>query len=147
MKYDDAQWHYGGKYPSALPRENVETHIGMFLARAITRGLDGELLRNDFATALAAVRARRMSGRDFLIQVCDEKLTDDDIPYRSPSTELLTSATEDARAAAQVDAGETGTAAGTRFTRATIGEERDRLVVRLAASTLEVAFDGASNGL
>ncbi len=78
MAYDKAEWHSGGEYPADLPPENGGTHIGMFLAWAIHRGLEGEVLREDFADELAAVRARRMTGRQFLFECCDGKLTRDD---------------------------------------------------------------------
>ena len=78
MAYDKAEWHSGGEYPADLPPENGGTHIGMFLAWAIHRGLEGEVLREDFAEELAAVRARGMTGREFLFTCCDGKLTRDD---------------------------------------------------------------------
>jgi len=71
--YDRADWHYGGDYPSDLPPENGGTHIGMFLAWAIVRDLEGRLLRENSANALAAVKARRMTGREFFFSECDEK--------------------------------------------------------------------------
>jgi hypothetical protein len=79
MKYDDASWHYGGDYPKGLPPENGATHIGMFLAWIIEHGLEGELQREEAAKELAAVRKRKMTGAQFLLAVCDEKLTDDDL--------------------------------------------------------------------
>jgi hypothetical protein len=74
---DRADWHYGGNYPKGLPDKNGATHIGMFLAWAIHRGLDGELLREEFGQELERVRTRRMSGCEFLLSMLDEKLTDD----------------------------------------------------------------------
>jgi len=76
MSYDCADWHYGGKYPQGLPRENGGTHIGIFLAWAILNGLEGEELQEDSSAALAAVRERQMTGRQFLFRECDEKLVD-----------------------------------------------------------------------
>jgi hypothetical protein len=79
MAYDRADWHSGGDYPDDLPAENGGTHIGMFLAWAISRGLEGELHREESGDELAAVRARRMTGREFLFQVCDGKFWEDDL--------------------------------------------------------------------
>ena len=81
MAYDRADWHYGGDYPEGLPPENGGTHIGMFLAWAIHRGLEGAIHHEDAADeqALAAVRERRMTGREFLINQCDEKFWEDDL--------------------------------------------------------------------
>jgi hypothetical protein len=79
MKYDDASWHYGGDYPKDLPSEAGATHIGMFLAWAILRDLVGDLHREDSIDSLERVRARQMTGRDFLLKECDEKFTDEDL--------------------------------------------------------------------
>jgi len=72
MAYDRADWHSGGDFPAGLPAENGGTHIGMFLAWAIQRGLEGAFHREESATALAAVQARKMTGREFLFSQCDE---------------------------------------------------------------------------
>ena len=79
MKYDDASWHYGGEFPKGLPRKNGATHIGMFLAWAIERDLAGDLHTKDDARMLALVKARKMTGARFLIECCDEKLTNDEL--------------------------------------------------------------------
>jgi hypothetical protein len=79
MAYDKAEWHSGGEFPDDVPEENGGTHIGMFLAWAILRGLEGELHREQSADDLAAVRARSMTGREFLFQDCDGKFTDEDL--------------------------------------------------------------------
>lgn len=79
MAYDKADWHYGGDFPEGLPDENGGTHIGMFLAWAIMNGLEGELHHEESPEALAAVRSRQMTGREFLFQECDEKFWDVDL--------------------------------------------------------------------
>lgn len=81
MKYDDASWHYGGDYPSELPPENGATHIAMFLAWAITRGLVGELhLEDEDSRAdVEKVKRRELDPREFVLKWCDEKLTDEDL--------------------------------------------------------------------
>lgn len=79
MAYDRADWHYGGVYPADLPPENGGTHIGMFLAWAMQRELAGELLINEAHEAVEAVKARRMTGRSFLFEICDEKFWEDDL--------------------------------------------------------------------
>lgn len=81
MAYDRANWHYGGHYPDDLPPENGATHIGMSLAWAIHRGLEGAI-HHDHVTAeeaLGAVRTRQMTGREFLVQQCDKKFCEDDL--------------------------------------------------------------------
>ena len=79
MSYDRADWHYCGDFPRDLPPEAGGTHIGMFLAWAILRGLEGDLHREDSVESLRAVRERRMTGRDFLFRECDEKFTGEDL--------------------------------------------------------------------
>jgi hypothetical protein len=79
MAYDRSDWHYGGDFPKDLPRENGGTHIGMFLAWAIMTGLEGGELKANCPSSLAAVRARQMTGRQFLFGECDEKLWDVDL--------------------------------------------------------------------
>ncbi len=75
MAIDRAEWHYGGKFPPQLPAENAGTHIGMFLAWAIMAGLESGMHQRDSGAGLEAVRGRRMTGRRFLAEFCDEKLT------------------------------------------------------------------------
>jgi hypothetical protein len=79
MAYDRADWHYGGDYPKDLPPENGGTHIGMFLAWAIMNGLEGAFHGKESSVSLAAVRARQMTGRQFLFQECDEKFWEEDL--------------------------------------------------------------------
>ncbi|MEZ5980567.1 MAG: hypothetical protein R3F34_20480 [Planctomycetota bacterium] len=77
MNIDRADWHYGGDFPKDLPRENGATHIGMFVGWAIRRGLVGELHRELDPEAVEAVADGRMSGRAFLLDLCDEKFTNE----------------------------------------------------------------------
>jgi hypothetical protein len=80
MAYDRADWHYGAEnYPKDLPPQNGGTHIGMFLAWAILHGLESEFHREESSASLSAVRARQMTGRQFLFKECDEKFWDEDL--------------------------------------------------------------------
>jgi hypothetical protein len=79
MSYDQAEWHYGGNFPEDLPPENGGTHIGMFLAWTIMNGLEGEEHQEDCPESIAAVRARRMTGRQFLFKECDGKFGEGDL--------------------------------------------------------------------
>lgn len=79
MAYDKMDWHYGGKFPADLTAENGGTHIGMFLAWCIINGLSGEMHDEESPEALAAVRERRMTGREFLQKMCDEKFWEEDL--------------------------------------------------------------------
>ena len=73
-KLDDASWHYGDGFPEGLPEENSATHIGMFAAWAINNRMWGDLLGPQALSAIEDVRARRISGRAFLLEHCDGKL-------------------------------------------------------------------------
>jgi len=79
MVYDKAEWHYDGDYPDDLPDENGATHIGMFLAWVVLHELEGELHRDEWPEALAALRARRITGRDFVMKQCDGTLGEDEL--------------------------------------------------------------------
>ncbi|WP_259343336.1 DUF7832 domain-containing protein [Capnocytophaga canis] len=79
MKYDDASWHYEGEFPANLPNENGATHIGMFLAWCIENDLISDWLREEAEEEIQQVKEGKLSGADFLISVCDEKLLDEDL--------------------------------------------------------------------
>jgi predicted Rdx family selenoprotein len=78
-KYDDASWHYEGDYPETLPTENAATHIGMFLAWCINNDLMSDEQLEDFDSDIDEVKARRMTGAEYLISICDGKLYDEDL--------------------------------------------------------------------
>jgi len=75
--YDRMDWHYGGDYPENLPTENGGTHIGMFLAWIINNNLQGELHRQESNDSIRKVLTREWTGRDFLVNECDEKFWED----------------------------------------------------------------------
>lgn len=79
MAFDRMDWHYGGDYPEGLPNENGGTHIGFYLAWLIQNDLIGEFHLEESIDELTAVRERKMDGRTFLIAMCDEKFTDEDV--------------------------------------------------------------------
>lgn len=80
MAIDRMDWHYGAEnFPKNLDLECGGTHIGFYLTWIIDNNLEGEYLKEDGTKELEAVRNRSMTGRDFLIEMCDEKLFDEDI--------------------------------------------------------------------
>lgn len=79
MAIDRMDWHYGGDFPEDLPDENGGTHIGMFLAWIINNNLEGDLYKEELAEALEDVRKRKITGREFLIDECDEKFWEEDL--------------------------------------------------------------------
>lgn len=79
FKYDDASWHADGDFPAGLDERAAGTHIGLFFAWCLINGMASEELSADAGDDIAAVLARRMTGRDALFKVCDGRLVDDDL--------------------------------------------------------------------
>jgi hypothetical protein len=79
VNYDRPEWHLDGSFPPDLPSVAASTHIGMFLAWAIHRNLEGEDLKANASEMLASVRAREITGRDFFEEVCDGRLWSSDL--------------------------------------------------------------------
>jgi hypothetical protein len=74
VKFDDVSFHTDAHdFPKGAPEENGATHIGMFVTWAIRKGLfvDADAPPD----AIEAVRQGTLSGRYFLLQHCDGKLT------------------------------------------------------------------------
>jgi hypothetical protein len=82
MKYDDAAWHYGGKFPPGLPPEAGSTHIGMFIAWCWLNGLGADEIGEEFPEALEMVRKRERSPGEIFRLICEEKFSDDDLNDR-----------------------------------------------------------------
>lgn len=78
-KYDDASWHYEGEFPTDLSNESAATHIGMFLAWCIDNDLLNEEQMEENDDAIKSVKNREMTGAEFVIDIFDEKLIDDDL--------------------------------------------------------------------
>jgi hypothetical protein len=76
---DRIDWHSGGDFPENLPEVNGGTHIGMYLTWIIQNDLIGQLHLEDSTEAIQKVKSRQMTGRDFLIDFCDEKFSDEDL--------------------------------------------------------------------
>lgn len=73
---DRADWHYGGNYPAGLPTENAGTHIGIYLAWIIHRGLGSKDLLQLGGETYERVLKREATGREFLFKELDEKFFD-----------------------------------------------------------------------
>ncbi len=90
MKLDDVSWHLrtheedlGRAERAALGDEDAvlarvemlaATHIGMFLAWCVERDLASDELRRELSGEVAAVRERRLTGAELLLQHMDGKL-------------------------------------------------------------------------
>jgi len=79
MKYDDASWHSGGKFPKDLPPEAGATHTGMFVAWALLSGLAGQFNIEDFPENIPMLRDRTVPPGAFFLSCCDGKFTDEDL--------------------------------------------------------------------
>lgn len=79
MKYDDASWHSGGKFPEDLPPEAGATHTGMFVAWALLSGLAGDIHIEDFPESIQMLRDRTVTPGAFFLSSCDGKFTDEDL--------------------------------------------------------------------
>ena len=79
MKYDDASWHYGGKFPKELPIEAGATHTGIFLAWALLSGLGGDIHTTGSPDEIQQLRSRAITPGKFFLEACDGKFTDEDL--------------------------------------------------------------------
>ena len=78
--YDDASWHTeNDDYPEDLDEQAAGTHIGLYLAWAAEAGLLSDMHREDNSESVRDLLERDITGRDFLFDVCDGKLTEEDL--------------------------------------------------------------------
>jgi len=78
MKYDDAEYLFLN-FETERDNDDAGTHIGMYLAWAILRGLGGEhFSAPEAASHIQRLKAREITGAEVLWDRCDGKLTDDD---------------------------------------------------------------------
>ncbi len=81
MAIDRMDWHYDSVEENDLPENNAGTHIGMFLTWIIDNDLLGEFHTEDESSLkyIKKVKDREISGREFLIDMCDEKFWEEDL--------------------------------------------------------------------
>lgn len=79
MAIDRIDWHGESAEEAGFPNENGGTHIGIYLAWIIQHHLEGEFLQEESAEELEQVRNREITGREFLISMCDEKFWEEDL--------------------------------------------------------------------
>lgn len=78
MKYDDAEYLFLN-FETERDNDDAGTHIGMYLAWAILRGMGGEhFSKPEAASHMQRLKAREITGAGVLWDRCDGKLTDDD---------------------------------------------------------------------
>ena len=76
---DRIDWHQTENYPKHIPLENAGTHIGMYLNWVIENNLIGEIHLQESTEAIEDVKAKKITGREFLINYCDGKLWEQDL--------------------------------------------------------------------
>lgn len=79
MKYDDAEFYFLNFESDDLPNEAGATHIGMFMAWMIRHDLVSEDLQASASTELELVKSKKITGREFLVDLCDCKLMAEDL--------------------------------------------------------------------
>ncbi len=78
MAYDRADYDYSSE-AEPLPKGHAGTHIGMFLAWAVSRGLESEHHRQHSAELLGRLRRREITGRQFFEAACPGKFWEQDL--------------------------------------------------------------------
>lgn len=76
IKYDDAEWHYGGDFPEGAPISYGFTHIGFFLTWIVEVGLESQFIQTQSPDELSATRLRKVSPIG-LLESWDGSLVDD----------------------------------------------------------------------
>lgn len=66
-KYDDYAWHYEGDFPVDLAHEQGATHIGFFFSWCLSKDFVDPSVINEFAEDINAVKKKRYSGTEFLL--------------------------------------------------------------------------------
>ena len=79
MKYDDASWHYEGDFPAESPEEYGGTHIALLLKWCFIKGWAGEIHTEEEPEQFAQVSNGTKSATSYLFEMCDGKLTDEDV--------------------------------------------------------------------
>jgi len=79
MKYDDATWHSGGKFPPESPAEFGGVHIALFLRWCFSKGWIGELHRSNGPGDVQRVIDGQMPATEYFFKYCDGKLTNEDL--------------------------------------------------------------------
>ena len=79
--FDKAKWHTEGKFPVGLAPEQGSVHIGFFLGWVVERGMESDLMKEDFADDLAQFRTGKISAPRLLRitgGVLDDQLLDEE---------------------------------------------------------------------
>lgn len=78
MSYDRANFDNSTE-AEPLPKGHAATHIGMFLTWAVLNGLESDFHHQHSAEALAKLRRREITGRQFFEAACNERFSERDL--------------------------------------------------------------------
>ena len=79
MAIDRIDWHADSAIEEGLGWDNAGTHIGIYLAWIVQNNLVGEIHLEESAEELQLLKDRKITGRDYLIELCDEKFWEEDL--------------------------------------------------------------------
>ena len=79
MSYDRADYLGGFAEEAGLQAERAGLHIGFFIAWAINRDLISTCHLHESDQAVSSVKSRKLTGKRFLSEYCDEKLQQQDL--------------------------------------------------------------------
>ncbi|MDK7584638.1 hypothetical protein QP575_02330 [Alcaligenes faecalis subsp. phenolicus] len=79
VKYDAVDWHVGGDYPSDLGPQGGRTHIGMYLAWLVEKGLLANAFMDRYPNEVRQCRDHMIKGSQLLQECCDDVLVSEDM--------------------------------------------------------------------
>ncbi|MDG6894104.1 hypothetical protein [Volucribacter amazonae] len=79
MKYDDQNWHINENFPEYLDSRCAMTHMGYYMAWIVNNDLVSDMLKENFPKEIDLLLQRKITGVDFIITCCDNKITSDDM--------------------------------------------------------------------
>lgn len=79
MKYDDQKWHLNDDFPSGLDEKCALIHMGFFITWIIDNHLESNVLASKFPHEINLLRNRKITGVDFILRCCDNKLSSEDL--------------------------------------------------------------------
>ena len=74
MKYDDVTYHL-----EQASERAAAVHLGLFFSWSVERGLAGALHQGEAGGAMEQLRARAITGAQYVLDRCDGQLTDEDL--------------------------------------------------------------------
>ncbi|MCX5591674.1 hypothetical protein [Alcaligenes endophyticus] len=79
VKYDAVDWHLGGDYPGDLGRQGGRTHIGLYLAWLVEKGLLANTFTERYPEQVRQCKDHLLTGSQLLQDCCDDVLVSEDM--------------------------------------------------------------------